>query len=86
MRKIDGKYQTTDSGDITKLDGTPLPADEPLILFRGHDKLLPQLLEHYQQLCGQAGSPERQITLLQQRIDKIKAWQAANPDKLKIPD
>jgi hypothetical protein len=84
MRQIDGKYKT--SGDITKLDGTSLPEDEPLILFRGQDKLLPRLLEHYNQLCRDAGSPKAQLDLLQQRIDEIKKWQADNAQKLKVPD
>lgn len=84
MRQIDGKYQT--SGDITKLDGTPIPQDEPLILFRGKDKLLPMLLEQYKQLCQDGGSPQGQLDLLQQRIDEIKVWQAGNQDRVKIPD
>jgi hypothetical protein len=84
MRQIDGKYKT--SGDLTKLDGTPLPEDEPLILFRAQDKLLAQLLEHYKQLCQSAGSPENQVTLLQQLIDEVKAWQETHPERLKVPD
>lgn len=84
MRQIDGKYQT--SGDITKLDGTPVPQDEPLILFRGKDKLLPRLLEMYKQLCQDGGSPQNHLDLLQQRIDEIKEWQDSNLDKVKIPD
>lgn len=84
MRQIDGKYQT--SGDITKLDGTPIPQDEPLILFRGKDKLLPRLLEQYKQLCQDGGSPQGQLDLLQQRIDEIKLWQDGNQDRVKIPD
>jgi hypothetical protein len=84
MRKIDGKYQT--SGDITKLDGTPIPEDEPLILFRAHDKLLVPLLEKYNELCINAGCHEGQINLMNQRINEIKTWQAANQDKLKVPD
>jgi hypothetical protein len=84
MRKIDGKYQT--SGDITKLDGTPIPDDEPLILFRGKDKLLLPLLDYYQVLCKDAGSPDYQISLLGEQIGKIKAWQAGHADRLKIPD
>lgn len=84
MRKIDGKYQT--SGDITKLDGTPIPEDEPLFLFRAHDKLLVQLLEYYMELCKKAGSPQTQIDLLNQRIDEIKSWQSSHQNMLKIPD
>lgn len=84
MRQIDGKYKT--SGDITKLDGTTIPDDEPLILFRGHDKLLVKLLKQYKELCQEAGSPARQLELLQEQIDAIEQWQSANQDKLKVPD
>ena len=84
MRKIDGKYQT--SGDLTKLDGTPIPEDEPLILFRAHDTLLVDLLEYYMELCKRAGSPQSQTDLLQQRIDEIKSWQSTHQDLLKVPD
>ncbi|MDB5178530.1 MAG: hypothetical protein JWN01_473 [Patescibacteria group bacterium] len=84
MRQIDTKYQT--SGDITKLDGTPIPADEPLMLFRGRDKLLPQLLDHYKVLRINAGSSEKFIKILQKQIDAIKQWQANNPDRIRIPD
>lgn len=84
MRQIDGKYKT--DGDIFKLDGTLIPADEPLILFRGKDKLLPQLLEKYNELCEEGGSPQEQINQIKQQINVIKAWQANNIAKVKIPD
>ena len=83
MRIIDDKHQT--SGDITRLDGTPVPEDEELILFRSRDKLLIPLLEHYKQLCINAGSPDDQLAVLQKRIDAIKSWQENNQDKLKVP-
>ena len=84
MRQIDGKYQT--SGDITKLDGTPIPEDEPLMLFRGKDQLLPKLLEQYKQLCLENGSPQGQLDLVQQRIDEIKLWQDSNQDRVRVPN
>lgn len=83
MRQIDLKYKT--SGDITKLDGTPVPEDEPLILFRAKDKLLIPLLEHYQQICSQAGSLPKHMDLLQKRIDEIKKWQAEHPERMNFP-
>lgn len=84
MRQIDGKYKT--DGTITKIDGTPLPDDEPLILFRGQDKLLPKLLEYYNALCTSAGSPATQIEAINQRITVIKSWQDAHPERVKTPD
>lgn len=84
MRQIDGKYKT--DGNITKIDGTPIPDDEPLILFRGQDKLLVNLLEKYNELCKTAGSPQAQLDSLQVQIQKIKDWQTAHPERLKVPD
>lgn len=83
MRQIDRKYQT--SGDITKLDGTPVPEDEPLVLFRAKDNLLVPLLEHYKQMCINAGSYPKHVELLELRIQDIKKWQAQNPERLNVP-
>ncbi len=85
MRQIDGKYQTT--GDIQKLDGTPIPDDEPLILFRAKDALLlPQLLEDYRALCRQSGSPAQHLEGITDRITVIKQWQDEHEEIVRRPD
>jgi hypothetical protein len=84
MRRIDTKYQT--SGDITRLDGTPIPEDEPLILFRGRDRLVLPMLEHYLQLRLKAGTSKDRLRLLQQQMGVIKEWQQKNIDRTQIPD
>ena len=84
MRQIDGKYKT--DGTITKLDDTPLPPDEPLVLFRGHDKVLPEMLEAYKGLCRKAGSPIQHLDSIDKLNQEIKLWQSANPDKIKVAD
>lgn len=84
MRQIDGKFKT--SGDITKLDGTPVPEDEPLILFRAKDACVPEMLEHYSKLCKEKGSPEAHVAHLDAYIEKMKQWQADHQDRVKIPD
>lgn len=84
MRKIDAKSQTT--GELQKLDGTAIPEDEPLIMFRGKDKLLPQMLRYYNQISRDAGATEPQLTTVQAKIREVEQWQAANPAKLKVPD
>lgn len=83
MRQIDLKYQT--SGDITKLDGTPVPEDEPLILFRAKDNQLVAMLDYYKKLCTDAGSLPKHMELLQKRIDEIKKWQAEHPERMNVP-
>lgn len=84
MRQIDTKYKT--DGNITKMDGTPIPDDEPIILFRAKDQLTPQLIEAYKKLCSDAGCQRQQITSLDPLIERFKNWQVANPDKVKLPD
>ena len=84
MRQIDGKYKT--DGNVTKLDGTPIPDDEPLVLFRAKDKLLPQLLEDYNKLCQDAGCQAQQVETLGPLIQQVKDWQATHQDKVKLPD
>lgn len=84
MRRIDGKYQT--DGTLTKNDGTPIPDDEPLMLFRGKDQLLPDVVEYYADMCEAAGSPEEHVQTLREKADNIRAWQNDNPDSAKIPD
>ena len=84
MRQIDGKYKT--DGNVTKLDGTPITDDEPLVLFRAKDKLLPQLLEDYKKLCQDAGCQAQQVETLGPLIQQVKDWQATHQDKVKLPD
>ncbi|HUD11522.1 MAG TPA: hypothetical protein VMS08_03855 [Candidatus Saccharimonadia bacterium] len=84
MRDIDSKYRTT--GDIIrKLDGSALPEDEPLILFRGRDRLLLDTLNYYMMLRRQNSSASDRLDLLQDQIDIIAQWQKQNPAKLRIP-
>jgi hypothetical protein len=84
MRQIDSKYKTT--GEIFKYDGTPIPEDEPLILFRGRDRLVPQMLDYYNELRIKAGTSQKNMPLLQKQIEVIKRWQAENPDRTRIPE
>jgi hypothetical protein len=83
MRQIDSKYKTT--GDLMKLDGTPIPEDEPLMLFRAQDRLLPELLDFYVTLRKKAGSSAAGITALQKHVDTVKRWQKDHPERTRIP-
>ncbi len=84
MRTIGSKYQI--QGDVMcTSNGQPIPADEPLMLFRGRDRLLPALLDYYLQLRQQSGMTPEQLADLQAQVDAIKQWQASYPDRLKMP-
>lgn len=69
---IDGKY-----GHVTTERGT-IGEDEPVIVFRAQDRLLPKLLKVYKIMCELAGSPQRHLDLIHESAMTIKAWQAEN--------
>ena len=72
---IDGKY-----GRVTLEHGT-IGEDEPVVVFRAQDSLLPSLLDYYADLCAENGSPERHIRLVEGALETVRAWQASNPTK-----
>jgi hypothetical protein len=85
MKKIDNKY-STDGIKIFKTTDPArcIPSDEPLILFRGQDRLTPALLRYYRQLCADAGSPQEQIDLIDKTMLEFSRWQESH--QTKTPD
>lgn len=77
---FDRKYGkvTTEHGDI--------PDDEPVVVFRARDVQTPSVLRQYLHFCGEGGSPQRHLTLIEESITLFEKWQENNPDKVKIPD
>jgi hypothetical protein len=69
---IDRKY-----GRVT-LEHSTIGEDEPVVVFRAQDRLLPDLLKMYRILCKAAGSPDRHLDLIHQTADTVRAWQAMN--------
>lgn len=72
---IEAKY-----GQVTTEHGS-IGVDEPVVLFRSQDELLPTLLEVYIGLCEAAGSPDRHLQMLRATRDKVIAWQTEHPTK-----
>jgi len=66
---IDRKY-----GNVTLEHGT-IGADEPVVVFRAQDAMLPGLLDLYRQLCTEAGSPDHHLTGIDATKADIVAWQ-----------
>jgi hypothetical protein len=66
---IDGKY-----GRVTVEHGT-IADDEPVVVFRAQDALLPKVLIAYHVMCHQAGSPERHLQLIQETMRRVEEWQ-----------
>lgn len=76
----DGKYGrvTTEHGDI--------PDDEPVIVFRARDRLVPPMLDEYLQLCRDEGSPQRHLDLVTKAMHQIIDWQREHQDRVRTPD
>jgi hypothetical protein len=69
---IDGKY-----GRVTLERGT-IGDDEPVVVFRSQDRILPKLLKVYRIMCELAGSPRRHLDAIDDAATTVKAWQADN--------
>jgi len=52
--------------------------NEPVIVFRAKDRLLPKLLKVYRYFCELAGSPDNHLAAIDDTAADIKAWQAQN--------
>jgi hypothetical protein len=70
-------------GKVTLEHGS-IGEDEPVVVFRAKDKLLPALLSIYLELCALAGSPSRHLALIGEAQAIVEAWQAENITK--VPD
>ena len=75
---IDQKY-----GRVTLELGT-VGEDEPVIVFRAQDAILPLLLGRYYILCEENGTPEKHLKAINKAKKAILEWQKIN--KTKIPD
>lgn len=77
---FDRKYGniTTEHGDI--------PDDEPVFVFRGRDRFLPDVLAYYFQLADSQGSGQHHCGLIEDAREKLLQWQHQNSEKLRTPD
>lgn len=77
----DNKY-----GRVTLENQRNVGDDEPVVVFRAQDKLLPKVLKVYRFFCELAGSPQNHLDLLDDTAAKVKAWQKANTSKVPSSD
>jgi hypothetical protein len=77
---IDGKY-----GRVTTEFGT-IAEDEPVVVFRAQDKLLPALLDVYARMCADAGSPAHHIARINESRDEIADWQEQEHHHTQVPN
>jgi hypothetical protein len=76
----DGKYGkvTTEYGDI--------PGDEPVIVFRARDMIVPAMLRFYLEMCEANGSPRRHLDLIRATQRRIDQWQLDHRSQVRQPD
>lgn len=77
---IDRKY-----GRVTTERGT-IGEDEPVVVFRAQDKMLPKLLKIYRFLCELGGSPDHHLAAIDDAATYVKAWQLSNGAKVPTSD
>lgn len=77
---IDTKY-----GRVT-LERGAIGEDEPVVVFRAQDALLPKVLAYYHLFCMKAGSPRRHLDRILSARDAVIAWQQDNPTKTPSSD
>ncbi len=69
---IDRKY------GVIPLKHVGVGEDEPVVVFRAQDALLPELLSFYRQLCEAEGSPPHHLTGINDTRDIVLRWQATH--------
>jgi hypothetical protein len=72
---IDTKY-----GRVSTEFGT-IGEDEPVVVFRAQDRLLPKVLKMYRYFCELAGSPTHHLEIIDEAAQRIKRWQEGNPTR-----
>jgi hypothetical protein len=75
---IDVKYGrvTTEHGSIGE--------DEPVVVFRARDILLPEVLAFYMRLCRDSGAGESHLRIINSAIEFVNEWQTENA--VRMPD
>lgn len=79
MGGLDSKYGHV----ITELGF--IPAEEPVVVFRGQDRLTPYVLEGYDALCRAAGASDDHLQDIAEALDAVIEWQSQNLTKTPDP-
>lgn len=82
MQPLDAKFY----GILHKVkDGTLLAPDE-FVVFLAKDNAFAEILPMYRDKCIELGADDEQIASVDRMINRLNAWRAANPHRLKVPD
>lgn len=77
---VDLKY-----GRVT-LERSTIAEDEPVVVFRAQDALLPRLLQAYHALCTEAGSPAHHLAAVERSGRAVADWQADHASRVPTSD
>lgn len=77
---IDLKY-----GKVT-LENSNVGEDEPVVVFRATDKLLPKVLAYYHSFCLKDGSPRHHLDLILDSREAVIAWQQEHGSRVPNSD
>lgn len=73
-------------GQVTLEHQRNIGDDEPVIVFRAQDALLPEVLVFYAQRCREEGSPDRHVEKIGVALEVITAWQENHYTKIPTSD
>lgn len=80
MTRIDNKHHLEGESIVKTGNGVPIDLEkEPVILFRGRDKLALPMLVFYRQLCKNDGCNDWQLASLDSMIEKFGEFAGQSP-------
>lgn len=79
MKRIDNKHHMEGEQIVKTGNGVPIPDDEPVILFRGRDRLALPVLRFYRDLCVADGCTDFQLNSLDGMIRAFEEFAATSP-------
>jgi hypothetical protein len=85
MRRIDPKHVIIGEQIVKESNGTVIPEDEPLMLFRARDRNVLPMLRKYRALCIADGCNEHHMQGVANRIEAFEKFAAEHPDRMKQP-
>lgn len=80
--KMDAKFY----GEIRKVKNDTLVPDDEYIVFLVKDNAFAEVLPIYLEKCIALGCDTEHIQAIQRMIQRMQAWRAAHPERLKNPD
>lgn len=80
--KLDAKFY----GEIRKAKDDSIVPDDEYVVFLAKDNAFADVLPLYLEACIRRGCDQWQVAAVRRMIERLNAWRASNPDRLKDPD